>query len=81
MHRMSEPAAAAQKLPPQVPFIIGNEACERFSFYGMRNILTVFLIDYLLVNEVPNEAARTALAKSTVAPQDALLHPAARVSL
>jgi POT family proton-dependent oligopeptide transporter len=52
------------KLPPQVPFIIGNEACERFSFYGMRNILTVFLIEYLLVNEVPNEAARTALAKS-----------------
>ena len=38
---------AAAKLPPQVPFIIGNEACERFSFYGMRNILVVFLTDYL----------------------------------
>ena len=34
--------------PPQVKYIIGNEACERFSFYGMRNILTVFLADYLL---------------------------------
>lgn len=34
--------------PPQVKYIIGNEACERFSFYGMRNILTVFLVDYLL---------------------------------
>ncbi len=30
-------------LPPQVSFIIGNGACERFSFYGMRNILTDFL--------------------------------------
>ena len=38
-----------QPLPPQVPFIIGNEACERFSFYGMRNILTQFLIGYLLL--------------------------------
>lgn len=27
-------------MPRQIPWIIGNEACERFSFYGMRNILT-----------------------------------------
>ena len=26
------------RLPRQIPYIIGNEACERFSFYGMRNI-------------------------------------------
>ena len=39
---------AAPRFPPQIRFIIGNEAAERFSFYGMRNILTVFLIDYLL---------------------------------
>jgi proton-dependent oligopeptide transporter, POT family len=31
------------RFPRQIPFIIGNEACERFSFYGMRNILTTFL--------------------------------------
>src|SRR3954462_12239452 len=61
---MSASPAAPQKLPPQVSFIIGNEACERFSFYGMRNVLTVFLIEYLLLNEVPDEAARTALAKA-----------------
>jgi POT family proton-dependent oligopeptide transporter len=36
--------------PPQVKYIIGNEACERFSFYGMRNILTAFLVDYLLLS-------------------------------
>lgn len=30
-------------MPRQIPFIIANEGCERFSFYGMRNILTTFL--------------------------------------
>src|SRR5438105_3301653 len=29
--------------PAGVPFIVGNEACERFSFYGMRAILYVHL--------------------------------------
>jgi len=33
------------KFPRSVPFIIGNEAAERFSFYGMRSILTLFLVD------------------------------------
>src|SRR5439155_1520688 len=51
-------------MPPQVPFIIGNEACERFSFYGMRNILTIFLIDWLLKNDVPAQAEREAAAKA-----------------
>jgi len=36
-------------LPRQIPYIITNEACERFSFYGMRNILTPFLISTLLL--------------------------------
>jgi POT family proton-dependent oligopeptide transporter len=30
-------------MPRQIPFIIANEGCERFSFYGMRNILISFL--------------------------------------
>jgi len=51
-------------MPPQIPFIIGNEACERFSFYGMRNILTVFLIDWLLRNQVPAQSEREASAKA-----------------
>jgi POT family proton-dependent oligopeptide transporter len=47
---VAPPAApAAGRMPRQVPFIIGNEACERFSFYGMRNILTPFLVTSLLV--------------------------------
>lgn len=45
-------AAIKEKFPPQIKYIIGNEGCERFSFYGMRTILTVFMVQYLLVNEV-----------------------------
>jgi POT family proton-dependent oligopeptide transporter len=35
-------------MPPGIPFIIGNEAAERFSFYGMRSILIVFMTHYLV---------------------------------
>jgi len=51
-------------MPRQIPFIIGNEACERFSFYGMRNILTVFLIDWLLRSNVAGQAEREGAAKA-----------------
>src|SRR5687767_11501861 len=56
---VSGTAAASETLrwPPQVKYIIGNEACERFSFYGMRNILTVFLVDYLLITSPVAERA------------------------
>jgi len=37
------PAPTTARMPRQIPFIIANEGCERFSFYGMRNILTTFL--------------------------------------
>ncbi|HCT24560.1 MAG TPA: MFS transporter, partial [Chitinophagaceae bacterium] len=32
------------KMPKSVPFIIGNEAAERFSFYGIRAIMSTFLV-------------------------------------
>jgi len=44
------------RFPPQIRYIIGNEAAERFSFYGMRNILTVFLVDYLLRQHTGNRS-------------------------
>src|SRR2546430_7385083 len=31
-----------------VPYIDGNEAAERFSYYGMNSILTIFMTKYLL---------------------------------
>src|SRR5262245_27467769 len=56
-------AEKSDRYPPQIRFIIGNEACERFSFYGMRNILTIFLIQYLLASEIPDPAERQGTAK------------------
>lgn len=35
------------RMPSGIPWIIGNEAAERFSFYGMRTILVVFMAQYL----------------------------------
>ena len=35
-------------MPPGIPYIVGNEAAERFSFYGMRAILTTYMTAYLV---------------------------------
>ena len=60
----SIPAAAAPgRMPRQIPYIIGNEACERFSFYGMRNILVPFLISSVLLAYLPEGALREGAAK------------------
>jgi POT family proton-dependent oligopeptide transporter len=56
------PAGAPARLPRQIPYIIGNEACERFSFYGMRNILVPFLVGSVLLSYLP-EAEREGMAK------------------
>ena len=34
-------------MPPGIPYIISNEAAERFSFYGMKAALAIFLANYL----------------------------------
>jgi len=56
------PAGSSAKLPRQIPYIIGNEGCERFSFYGMRNILVQFLASSVLLAYLP-EADRAGMAK------------------
>jgi len=35
-------------MPPGIPYIVGNEAAERFNFYGMRAILVVFMTQYMV---------------------------------
>ena len=50
-------------MPRQIAYIIGNEACERFSFYGMRNILVPFLISSVLLGYLPAGSERDAAAK------------------
>ncbi|GJQ78756.1 hypothetical protein Trydic_g2790 [Trypoxylus dichotomus] len=37
--------------PKQVFFIVSNEFCERFSYYGMRTILSLYLVDILLFSK------------------------------
>ena len=34
--------------PPGIGYIVGNECAERFSFYGMKAILAVFMTEYLM---------------------------------
>jgi proton-dependent oligopeptide transporter, POT family len=36
------------RMPPGVPYIIGSEAAERFSYYGLNSILVIFMTQYLL---------------------------------
>ena len=60
---MNQTAAATSRMPRQIPYIIGNEACERFSFYGMRNILVPFLISSILLGYLPQGPDREGAAK------------------
>jgi POT family proton-dependent oligopeptide transporter len=53
---------AIDRMPPGIPYIIGNEAAERFSFYGMRAVLTVYMTDYLL---------NSSGVQDTMSPEDA----------
>lgn len=50
-------------MPRQIPYIIGNEGCERFSFYGMRNILVQFLITSTLMQHILQGPERDLAAK------------------
>jgi POT family proton-dependent oligopeptide transporter len=47
MSRYRTTPVDTERMPPGIPYIIGNEAAERFSYYGMRTILTVFMFRYL----------------------------------
>jgi POT family proton-dependent oligopeptide transporter len=51
MTSASSVEAADNKFPGQIKFIVGNEACERYSYYGMKSILTIFMIQVLLFQE------------------------------
>ena len=39
---------ASKSMPKGIPYIIGNELAERFSFYGMKCILMVFMTKHLM---------------------------------
>jgi len=35
-------------MPPGIPYIVGNEAAERFNFYGLKAILVIYMTKYLM---------------------------------
>ncbi|MFO1489105.1 MAG: MFS transporter [Verrucomicrobiota bacterium] len=44
MNNPAQPASkSANRWPPQIKYIIGNEGCERFSYYGMLSILAGYI--------------------------------------
>ena len=43
--------APSSRTPPGIPYIVANEAAERYSFYGMRAILVIFMTRYLMSSE------------------------------
>ncbi len=54
---MSTASVKGAGYPSQIKYIVGNEACERFSYYGMRAILVVYMTDYLM--KAPSDAKAT----------------------
>ena len=48
MRKYATAPAHIKGIPPGIPYIVGNEAAERFSFYGMKAILTIFMTKYLV---------------------------------
>jgi POT family proton-dependent oligopeptide transporter len=45
---MTSDSQPANRWPKQIKFIVGNEACERFSYYGMRSILAGYITGKVL---------------------------------
>lgn len=37
--------------PVSIKYLVWNEFCERFSFYGMRTILALYLVQHLRLSE------------------------------
>ena len=53
----------SQKMPRGMSYIVGNEAAERFSFYGMKSILVVFMTKYLIDSTGQSDAMSPEQAK------------------
>lgn len=46
----------ANRWPPQIKYIVGNEACERFSYYGMTGILAGYISGQLVAGGLGKSA-------------------------
>src|SRR6266566_1190812 len=47
-HKYATTPPRISTMPPGVPYIVGNEAAERFSYYGLNSILVIFMTKYML---------------------------------
>ena len=54
---MSVAAAGRQRFPPQIAYIMASEGAERFSFYGMRNVLVIYMVQYLAFSAADSKAS------------------------
>ena len=55
----TEPAHDNKGWPTGIPYIIGNEGCERFSYYGMKAILFVYITGlYMNMQDLDLNTAR-----------------------
>ena len=50
-HKYLTAPVPSTRMPAGIPYIVANEAAERFSFYGMRGILTIFMVEYLRASD------------------------------
>jgi POT family proton-dependent oligopeptide transporter len=59
----------SNEFPPGIPYIVGNEGAERFSYYGMRAILYIYLaalyVRFIPTADLPAGAADEAKARAT----------------
>lgn len=53
----SETDGKTIRMPAAVPYIVGNETAERFSYYGMNTILMVYMTDAAFLAMTEKEAA------------------------
>src|SRR5579871_4488725 len=49
--RASAPSEGQEKMPAGIPFIVANEFAERFCYYGINAILTIYMTQFLRLGD------------------------------
>ena len=52
MSQSADIKGKSNKMPSAIPYIIGNEAAERFNYYGLRAILTTWGVGYRFSDDI-----------------------------
>jgi proton-dependent oligopeptide transporter, POT family len=70
---MGQEVIKSDKMPAAIPYIIGNEAAERFNYYGLRAILTTFMVSQFFSAKYP-AAAGEEVSQAAVAAANGATH-------